>query len=107
PILHYRAGSAQVEQLTLRQIPLAVQADYPFATHSIIAKPGDWFVLITDGLTEVFNDAGEEFDLSVMEEMLIQHHTADPETLYQAIMRAVRSHGRQQDDQTLMLIRCE
>ncbi|RMH81523.1 MAG: serine/threonine-protein phosphatase, partial [Calditrichaeota bacterium] len=32
PILHYRAGSAQVEQLTLRQIPLAVQADYPFAT---------------------------------------------------------------------------
>ena len=67
--------------------------------------PGDLFVGLTDGLTEVNDRAQVEFGMNGVVRTL-EHHAASPlPTDYNELLTAARSHGPQTDDQTLLLVR--
>jgi serine phosphatase RsbU (regulator of sigma subunit) len=71
--------------------------------------PGDTLAFYTDGITESFDEAGEEFGEQRLTEALRKHRDLPPTDLLAAIVDAVRrfSPGDQQDDVTLIVARCK
>jgi len=107
PILHYQVHSNSVQHLHIKQIPLTVKSDYLFKTKIVNFKSGDIFLFLTDGLTEVANSQNEEFGIKRIEELLIQNHSQQPDTLFTKIMNEINNYGPQHDDQTLLIIYCQ
>ena len=71
-------------------------------------RPGDILALYTDGVTESFNEAAEEFGETRLVEALRRHSAQPPDSLLQSIVAEVRqfSPREQRDDITLILARC-
>jgi phosphoserine phosphatase RsbU/P len=71
-------------------------------------SPGDTMVLYTDGVTESFNDAGEEFGEQRLIEALRQRRGLSPQALATSVLEEVRQFSPhvQHDDMTLVVARC-
>jgi len=69
---------------------------------------GDTLTLYTDGITESFNEAGEDFGERRLVEALRQSRELAPEAMLASIVDQVRrfSGGEQHDDITLVMARC-
>lgn len=70
--------------------------------------PGDTLALYTDGVTESFNDAGEEFGEQGLIEALQQHGKLSSEALLASVVEEIRrfSPREQHDDITLIVAKC-
>jgi serine phosphatase RsbU (regulator of sigma subunit) len=70
--------------------------------------PGDTLALYTDGITESFNDTGEEFGEQRLVAALRRHRGLSPQDLLASILEDVRqfSPHEQYDDITLIVARC-
>lgn len=70
---------------------------------------GDTLALYTDGVTESFNDAGEEFGERRLVEALRRHRELPPKDLLASIVGDVRefSPREQHDDITLIVAKCQ
>jgi serine phosphatase RsbU (regulator of sigma subunit)/catechol 2,3-dioxygenase-like lactoylglutathione lyase family enzyme len=70
--------------------------------------PGDTLVLYTDGVTEAFNERGEEFGEQRLVESLRRHRHQKPRALMNSILDDVKqfSPHEQHDDITLLVARC-
>ncbi len=70
--------------------------------------PGDTLVLYTDGITEAFNPAGEEFSEQRLVEALRRHRELPSQALLESVVNEVRrfSPQEQHDDITLIVARC-
>jgi sigma-B regulation protein RsbU (phosphoserine phosphatase) len=69
--------------------------------------PGDVMVLYTDGLTETFDENGEEFGSERLADMIASLRGAPPRELARACLQAVRAFGAgapPRDDLTLMVL---
>jgi serine phosphatase RsbU (regulator of sigma subunit) len=69
---------------------------------------GDTFALYTDGITESFNDAGEEFGEQRLIDSLQKNCKLPPQALLDSIIAEVQrfSSREQHDDITLIIARC-
>lgn len=70
--------------------------------------PGDTLALYTDGITESFNDAREEFGEERLVEALRRHRALSPQALLAAVVDEVRqfSPHEQHDDITIIIAKC-
>jgi serine phosphatase RsbU (regulator of sigma subunit)/predicted enzyme related to lactoylglutathione lyase len=70
--------------------------------------PGDIVAFYTDGVTESFNEAGEEFGESRLIEALRQHRNLPPQDLLVSLVDDVRrfSPHEQRDDITMVVAKC-
>ncbi|MGB7846637.1 MAG: SpoIIE family protein phosphatase [Candidatus Acidiferrum sp.] len=70
--------------------------------------PGDTLLLYTDGITESFNAAGEEFGEDRLIQALRQYREQPSKTLVASIAETVRRHSpnQQHDDVTLIAAKC-
>jgi sigma-B regulation protein RsbU (phosphoserine phosphatase) len=105
PILWRRAATRDVSRLTMSQLPIAMFDDTAYEATPIDATPGDLFVILTDGLTEVTNGKDEELGLERLEALVAAHGDEPLAALERRIFDAVRAHGPQLDDQSLLLVR--
>jgi serine phosphatase RsbU (regulator of sigma subunit) len=105
PILHYQAATTSVVELSIPQVPLAMFDDRSFTSATTSYASGDLFVILTDGLTEVFDRGDREFGLDRVKALIQAHAGASLEALEGQLLAAVHAHGPQLDDQTLLLIR--
>jgi serine phosphatase RsbU (regulator of sigma subunit) len=69
--------------------------------------PDDLLTLYTDGVTEAFDDAGEEFGEQRLVDALRRHRDRTPESLLDSLVDEVRTFSphEQQDDLTLIVAR--
>jgi hypothetical protein len=104
PILQI-TDRGDVVELTTEQLPLGFFEETRFRSAEVHCGPGDLFVLVTDGLTEVFDRADEEFGLDRLKDYIRSHRAEPLERIASGLLQRVRSHGAQLDDQTLLLIR--
>src|SRR5215469_201215 len=72
-------------------------------------QPGDFLALYTDGITEAYNEKGEEFGEASLIDRLGQHRTQCCQSALDAITSEVRAFGaaEQQDDITLIVAKCK
>jgi sigma-B regulation protein RsbU (phosphoserine phosphatase) len=103
PILRVRGGA--VDEITTPQIPIAMFETYPFVASTVDVRSGDLLALITDGLIEVFDAEDRDFGLERAKSLLAQNDGIPLSEIADRLVSAARAHGRQLDDQTLLLIR--
>jgi hypothetical protein len=105
PILHYRAASRTIGELSIPQVPLGIFEDRRFLSTRVTVDAGDLLAVITDGLTEVFDKADNEFGLERLKQTLQEAVSRRLPDIADAVLRAASAHGPRSDDQTLLLIR--
>jgi sigma-B regulation protein RsbU (phosphoserine phosphatase) len=103
PILRVRAG--RVDEITTPQIPIGMIDSYEFASSTVDVLAGDLLVLLTDGLIEVFDRQDHEYGLDRAKALIVEEAARPLAEIADRLVAAARAHGRQLDDQTLLLIR--
>ena len=106
PILRVGRDTVRAEELSIAQPPVAL-LDEPraFRSECVAVADGDLLALVSDGLTEVFDTADREYGLDRLKETLGRHARRPLSEVFEAIVSEVRRHGRQLDDQSLLLVR--
>jgi sigma-B regulation protein RsbU (phosphoserine phosphatase) len=107
PLLRVRANGGEVDVLPNEHVPLGILQDASFWSRELRGNPGDLFVLITDGLTEVENAQGEELGWEPIRDIAASMRTRPLADIHEAVMQRVTAHGPQADDQTLVLVRVQ
>jgi len=104
PPLLIRADGALV-RLDSTCTVLGLFKDWECSVAECRLEPGDTLALYTDGITESFNAAGEEFGEQRLIAVLRQHRTLGPRGLLGAVVEEVRkfSASEQTDDITLIV----
>lgn len=105
PLLRVRGGDGHVDVLPNEHVPLGIIEDETFFSRDVTGESGDLFVLITDGLTEVENARGEELGWERIRDIAASMRRQPLPDIHSTVMAAVTAHGRQEDDQTLVLVR--
>ena len=67
--------------------------------------PGDVFVFLTDGMTEVVDGQDRDLGLEPLKSVLIQNAGAPLPEIASRLRDRALQHGKQTDDQTLLLVR--
>ena len=96
PILHYRALTADVGRLAMRQLPLGLIPGGRYSSQRVNYSPRDLFLMMTDGISEVPNAKDEEFGVDRLEQLLRDHAAQPLPRLWEVIMGEVTRHGVQQ-----------
>jgi len=105
PMLHWREATEDIATLGVEQLPIGMFEGVEYETAQVRYSRGDVFVITTDGVLEVEDEAGEEFSIARLAEVMRQSSKAGPEKTVEAVVLAVRSFGKQKDDQTILVVR--
>ena len=97
-----------MERLDSTSTVLGLFREWDCSTAERPLRPGDTFALYTDGITEAFNDAGEEFGEHRLIDSLRRRCGQPSPVLVASIVEDVRkfSPHEQSDDMTLIVGRC-
>jgi serine phosphatase RsbU (regulator of sigma subunit)/catechol 2,3-dioxygenase-like lactoylglutathione lyase family enzyme len=97
-----------VERLESTSTVVGLFQHWDCSTAELRLAPGDTLALYTDGVTESFNSAGEEFGEQRLVEALHRHRDAPPEALIASVVDEVRRFSLQEqyDDITLIVAKC-
>jgi hypothetical protein len=106
PVLHYCRANGAFCELSLEQFPLGLVPDAQFAAMEIHVEPGDLLLIATDGILETSNAQDREFGTEGLRGCVESNPEAPLPQLATNILAAVATWGKQQDDQTLLLVRC-
>ena len=109
PILHWRAESETCALLPPTTFPLgAMPLDRAPAAATLALAPGDLLALLSDGIFEYRDGAGEQFGVARVEAVLRRARDLPVERIAEEVLAAVRGHGGsapQEDDITVVLVR--
>jgi len=102
-----REGGVERLGSTATVVGIFPEWDCEIAEHDL--APEDMLVLYTDGVTESFNDAGEEFGEQRLIDALQKRRELPPKALISSIVDEVRqfSPQEQQDDITVIVAKCK
>jgi serine phosphatase RsbU (regulator of sigma subunit) len=87
PILIYRAATRTVEEIPLRGAPLGGLTDYAYRQAETFLSVGDVVLLLSDGLPELFNTAGEMFGYDRSKESLRANAHASPQAVIERLLQ--------------------
>ena len=106
PAVRERPGRTGVQQARGRHPLVQLVTDQPVTECQLAA--GDSVALYTDGITESFNEAGEEFGEQRLIDSLWRHRDLAPQAVIASIVDEVRmfSPHEQYDDITLIVAKC-
>ncbi|MGB9431126.1 MAG: SpoIIE family protein phosphatase, partial [Candidatus Acidiferrum sp.] len=105
PLFHISA--ARVRPCESTGVPLGMFCTTHFQACEIALAPGDKLLLYTDGLTEVFNAAGDEYGIARVQSLARKHASMEPNALLNACLDEIHNFSataKQTDDLTLMVL---
>ena len=107
PALLLRAGGA-LERLEATGTVLGLFRDWDCEVEERSLHPGDRLAVYTDGITETFNHAGEEFGEDRLIDSIRRHAHLCPQSLIAGVVDEVRQFGvdSQHDDMTMLVANC-
>lgn len=109
PLLHYRAADRKADWHGPSTFPLGVMdLEYMDAPLSIRLAPGDVFCVISDGLYEATNAAGEMFGEDRVEQLIHESAGYDAEHIKHQLLQQVQvfaAGSPQLDDITLLVVK--
>ena len=105
PILHFQAATGMVAEHSVLNFPLGLFPQPAYETSEIQCSPGDVLVVLTDGLTEVFDRKGTELGLEPLKQALRESGAEPLEQISLSLQQTARRHGPPSDDQTMLIVR--
>jgi sigma-B regulation protein RsbU (phosphoserine phosphatase) len=106
PLLHVSAAGVSAREAT--GVPLGMFCGTAFTVCEMKLAPNDTLFLYTDGLTELFNAAGDEYGVQRVESLAKRYRASQPEALISACLAEMQSFAggvKQKDDLTLLALR--
>jgi serine phosphatase RsbU (regulator of sigma subunit) len=108
PVLVHRVASAQVEELSMAGTPLGtLGSDY--ADRALDLAPGDTILLLTDGLPELLNVAGQQFGYpATLDAFASAAQASDAPAVIAAMAATAKNWSGEQppsDDVTFVVVR--
>jgi sigma-B regulation protein RsbU (phosphoserine phosphatase) len=98
----------KIEPIQIAGLPSGLFDDAEYDELSFRAKPGDMFIIFSDGILDARNRAGAMFGRGRLEEVVSRNLSAPPDTVVKAIFTAVAEHAAGEeafDDETVVVIR--
>ncbi|HKQ72271.1 MAG TPA: SpoIIE family protein phosphatase [Blastocatellia bacterium] len=86
PILIYRAATHTIEEVPLRGAPLGGLSNYVYRQVETTLGVNDVVLLMSDGLPERFNEAGEMFGYERSKELLMVNAQSEPRTIINRLL---------------------
>ena len=105
PILHYNSVDHKIIYHSQKQIPVSVKTDYVFQSEYVEYKSGDVLLFLSDGISEVRNQNGQEYGLQSIEQIVLKNNKLSANDIYNLIILDVKNFGSQSDDQSLMIVK--
>jgi sigma-B regulation protein RsbU (phosphoserine phosphatase) len=104
PLFHISKDCVRAREST--GVPLGMFCCTNFPVRELTLAPGDKLLLYTDGLTEIFNAAGDEFGIARVHSLAKRHGATEPQAILDACLEEIRAFSRtkQADDLTLMVL---
>jgi phosphoserine phosphatase RsbU/P len=105
PLFHI--SSEGVRPCESTGVPLGMFGTTNFKECELTIGPGDKLLLYTDGLTEMFNGAGDEFGIARVQSLARRHAAAGPEVILKACldeMNKFSAAAKQTDDLTVLVL---
>jgi serine phosphatase RsbU (regulator of sigma subunit) len=101
-------GDNSVARLTSTSTVLGLFTEWDCSVEECQLIKGDTLALYTDGVTESFNEAGDEFGEEGLLDSLKRHAELCPGDMVRAVLADVQHFGakEQHDDITLMIAKC-
>ena len=107
PLLVRADGSAAFLDAP-RGLSLCLLDDFEYGAAHVVMEPGDVLLLYTDGVTEAFNAAREEFSEERLADVVASAPDRAPQALLQHVLAEVRAFAGdapQSDDLTMLALR--
>lgn len=108
PALLYRKATHTVEEVLLKAMPLGTKIDFPYQTLEYSVEKGDIFILLSDGLMELFDVNRNQIGLEPIKELLVENSEKDAQTIVSVIKEtqlAWSGKAAQEDDVTVMVLK--
>lgn len=109
PLLHLHAATGDVTWHGATTIPLgALELAEPDVAHTIQMAPGDIFGLISDGIYEYHDTAGQMLGEARVAELIKEHQHLPMREVADRLLAAAQEFGggaRQEDDITIVMLR--
>ncbi len=104
-LMHYRRQGAQVCEYASADLPLGILPEQTFSARDIDCQPGDILLLLTDGITEAADPNGAELGSDPVKSGLCEWADLPLPEIFHNIRELALKFGKQQDDQTMLLVR--
>ncbi|MGH1365661.1 MAG: SpoIIE family protein phosphatase [Calditrichia bacterium] len=106
--LVYRAAEQSVEEIDLKGMPLGSFPDFPYKTQSLLLNKDDVLLLLSDGLSERFNEQDEQFGDEKIASILTKHASKTAADILNVLLEAGSSWGGMRaldDDCTIFVLK--
>lgn len=106
PLLHYSKRSGEVREYPTMDLPLGILPEQTFSAATVTCEPGDVLMLLTDGMTEVFDKSGKEMGIEPVKAVMAKSAALPLPEMFTTLRESALKFGRQDDDQTMLIVRC-
>src|SRR5215469_10459123 len=104
-VLQYHKDDGTVSEHSVLNPPLGIAPEQEFSESTIQCRVGDVLLVLTDGLTEVFDKKGNEIGVDAIRERFGAHIDSSLPELFRELRTVALEFGPQVDDQTMLLAR--
>jgi serine phosphatase RsbU (regulator of sigma subunit) len=104
--LIYRAATRDVEEVTIKGMPLGAFLNFPYEQRKLELSAGDAIVLMSDGFPEMFNNKQETLGYSRVKEIVGEVGHKQPQEIIDYLSRTGEqwANGRGQDDDVTFVV---
>jgi serine phosphatase RsbU (regulator of sigma subunit) len=104
-ILHYQNKTGTMRDYPALDPPLGIAERQEFSEAAIQCGVGDVLLVLTDGLTEVFDAKSNEMGLKPVQAAFQENADSPLEEIFARLRKVATEFGPQTDDQTVLLVR--
>ena len=106
PVYLYRHNDGSVEEILLKGMPLGAMKNFPYVLHEADLHQGDAILLLTDGLPEQKDAAGEMFDYARVQSAFAGVGAKNAQDILSSLVDDANDwlKGRAPDDDITMLV---
>jgi len=106
PLLIYRKSSGFVEEAILKGMPLGAHVGFPYEQKETALSPGDIILLMSDGLSELFNQSEEALEYVRVKELFQEAAETSPDEIIPHLTAAGErwSNGRPHNDDITFVV---
>jgi sigma-B regulation protein RsbU (phosphoserine phosphatase) len=105
PLLNYRQRNGDVVRYSMSQFPLGLFAGASYVSRPFRYEAGDIFALVTDGVVEVGQDHDADCGFERLAQILRDLSERSLSNIAATVHAEVKLRGKQEDDQTVLLVR--